>query len=101
MLDKGNIDILYILLALFIVYIFIIKAKETLEALENIDLTSKTEEELRLLINKGIRSAEKLVFLEQMSDKTDYIRKRIEELNQDLNNAKRAKETLAERGVVV
>ena len=35
MLDKGNIDILYILLALFIVYIFIIKAKETLEALEN------------------------------------------------------------------
>jgi hypothetical protein len=60
MLDKGNIDVLYILLALFIVYIYVIRAKETLE---NIDLTSKTEEELRLLINKGIRSAEKLVFL--------------------------------------
>lgn len=98
MLDKGNIDILYILLALFIVYIFAIRAKETLE---NIDLTSKTEEELRLLINKGIRSAEKVVFLEQIQDKTEYIKKRIEELHQDLDNAKRAKETLAERGVVV
>lgn len=98
MLDKGNIDVLYILLALFIVYIFVIRAKETLE---NTDLTSKTEEELRLLINKGIRSAEKLVFLEPMQDKTDYIKKRIEELKQDLENAKRAKETLAERGVVV
>lgn len=98
MLDKGNIDILYILLALFIVYIFFIKAKETLE---NIDFPSKTEEELRLLINKGIRSAEKLVFLEEIRDKTDYIKKRIEELNQDLVNAKRARENLSERGLVI
>jgi hypothetical protein len=98
MLDKGNIDILYILLALFIVYIFFIKAKETLE---NIDFTSKTEEELRLLINKGVRSAEKLVFLEEMQNKTDYIKKRIEELNQDLVNAKTAREKLAERGLVI
>jgi Tfp pilus assembly protein PilO len=98
MLDKGNIDVLYILLALFIVYIFVIQAKETLE---NIDLTSKTEEELRLMINKGIRSAEKLVFLEEIQDKTDYLKKRIEELKQDLDNAKRSKETLAERGIVV
>jgi biopolymer transport protein ExbD len=98
MLGKSNIDILYILLTLFIVYIFVIKAKETLE---NIDLTSKTEEELRLLINKGIRSAEKKVFLEQIQDKTDYIKKRIEELKQNVENAKRAKETLAERDVVV
>lgn len=98
MLDKGNIDILYILLALFIVYIFFIKAKETLE---NIDFPSKTEEELRLLINKGVRSAEKLVFLEEIRDKTDYIKKRIEELNQDLVNAKRARENLSERGLVI
>jgi Tfp pilus assembly protein PilO len=98
MLDKGNIDILYILLALFIVYIFFIKAKETLE---NIDFPSKTEEELRLLINKGIRSAEKLVFLEEIRDKTDYIKKRIEELNQDLENAKIAREHLAQRGLVI
>lgn len=98
MLDKGNIDILYILLALFIVYIFFIKAKETLE---NIDFPSKTEEELRLLINKGVRSAEKLVFLEEMQNKSDYIKKRIEELNQDLVNAKIARENLTERGLVI
>ncbi len=98
MLDKGNIDILYILLALFIVYIFFIKAKETLE---NIDFPTKTEEELRLLINKGVRSAEKLVFLEEMQNKSDYIKKRIEELNQDLVNAKLARENLTERGLVI
>ena len=62
---------------------------------------SKTEEELRLLINKGIRSAEKLVFLEEIRDKTDYIKKRIEELNQDLENAKIAREHLAQRGLVI
>ena len=54
-----------------------------------------------MLINKGIRSAEKLVFLEEMQNKSDYIKKRIEELNQDLVNAKTAREKLAERGLVI
>jgi hypothetical protein len=98
MLDKGNIDILYILLALFIVYIFFIKAKETLE---NVDFPTRTEEELRLLVSKGIRSAQKLVLLEEIRDKTDYLKRRIEELNQDLENAKIAREHLAQRNLVI
>lgn len=98
MLDKGNIDILYILLAIFIVYIFFIKAKETLE---NIDFPNQTEEELRLLVSQGKRSAQKLVLLEEIHDKTDYLKKRIEELNQDLENAKIAREHLAQRNLVI
>lgn len=96
MLSKDNMDILYVLLIVFVVYILIFRVKETLE---NVDLSNMTEEQLRLLINKSIRSKEQFEYLKNMENPTEYFKKRIGELYQDIQNGERAKETLINRGI--
>lgn len=98
MLTKDNINIVYLLIVVFIVYIFAIKAKETID---NVALNDYTEEQLRLTINKAFRSKEKLESLLKMEEPPEFIRKRIGELKEDVKNGEEAKEVLISRGIYV
>ena len=101
MSDKNNINVLYILVAAFIFYVFVMKAKETLENTgeDTRNLNDLTEEELRLTINRALRSKERLEYFDKMSEKTEYIKKRIGELYYDIKRGDDAKGVLVSRGI--
>jgi hypothetical protein len=93
-----NNIILYVFITLFFVYILFFNIKEKLD---NTDLSSYTEEELRLTINKSIRSAQKLESLLKIEDPPEFIKRRIGELHQDIKNGELAKEVLISRNIYV
>jgi Tfp pilus assembly protein PilO len=93
-----NNTVLYILAILFFIYVMFFHVKEKLD---NTDLSSYTEEQLRLTINKAKRSQEALVNLEKIQDPPEFIKKRINEMNNDIKNGELAKEVLVSRNLVV
>lgn len=101
MSDKNNINVLYILVAAFIFYVFVMRAKETLENSESDtkNLNDMTEEELRLTINRALRAKERIEYFEKMSEKTDYIKRRIGEFYYDIKRGDEAKGVLVSRGI--
>jgi hypothetical protein len=93
-----NNIILYVFITLFFAYIIFFNIKEKLD---NTDLSSYSEEELRLTINKSIRSRQTLEALLKIEDPPEFIKRRIGELHQDIKNGDLAKEVLISRNIYV
>jgi hypothetical protein len=93
-----NNIILYVFITLFFAYIIFFNIKEKLD---NTDLSSYTEEQLRLTINQSIRSKEKLESLLKIEDPPEFIKRRIGELHEDIKNGELAKEVLISRNIFV
>jgi hypothetical protein len=93
-----NNILLYVFITIFFAYIIFFNIKEKLD---NTDISSYTEEQLRLAINKSIRSRQTLETLLKIEDPPEFIKRRIGELHDDIKNGDSAKEVLISRNIYV
>jgi hypothetical protein len=103
MLDKKNMDILYFLIVIFIAYILFFGVKERMDNVEEADLNSLSEEELRLTINRASRAKERFDFIKQNKDlpQNDYIKAQLSKFENDMMRGTKAKDVLVSRGIFV
>jgi hypothetical protein len=104
MLDKKNMDILYLIIVLFVAYVLFFGVKERLDNVsDDSDLNSLSEEELRLTINRGVRAKERFDFMSQNKElaQNEYIKKQMSKFENDMNRGVKAKDVLVARGIFV